>query len=80
MSKSTVLVAAESPSENKIGRFDVEGFLMDGVIVMKLIDQGNVRIRTIEIMKMRGTSHQMNPLLLMIGEKGIQVSDLPPIG
>ncbi|MFX1565695.1 MAG: ATPase domain-containing protein [Promethearchaeota archaeon] len=52
---------------------------MDGVVMMKLMSQGNVRIRTIEIGKMRGTSHQMNPLLLMIGDKGIQVSDLPPI-
>ena len=34
---------------------------------------------TIEIGKMRGTSHQMNPLLLIIGDKGLQISDLPPI-
>ncbi len=79
MSQATCLVAVESPNEASIGRFDVEGFLMDGVITMKLVSQGNVRIRTIEITKMRGTSHQMNPLLLMISEKGIQVSDLPPI-
>ncbi len=79
MSQATCLVAVESPSEDSVGRFDVEGFLMDGVVMMKLMSQGQVRIRTIEIGKMRGTSHQMNPLLLMIGEKGIQVSDLPPI-
>jgi KaiC/GvpD/RAD55 family RecA-like ATPase len=79
MSQATCLVAVESPTEESIGRFDVEGFLMDGVIMMKLMSQGTVRIRTIEIGKMRGTSHQMNPLLLMISEKGMQVSDLPPI-
>ena len=79
ISKATCLVAVESPSEESIGRFDVEGFLMDGVVTMRLVRQGNVRIRTIEITKMRGTLHQMNPLLLMIDEKGIQVSDLPPI-
>jgi len=79
MSQATCLVAVESPTGDSIGRFDVEGFLMDGVIMMKLMSQGTVRIRTIEIGKMRGTSHQMNPLLLIIGEKGMQVSDLPPI-
>ena len=79
MTKATCLVAVESPATSKIGRFDVEGFLMDGVIVMTLMSQGNVKIRTIEIAKMRGTDHQMNPLLLMIGENGMQVSDLPPI-
>ncbi|MFX1318379.1 MAG: ATPase domain-containing protein [Promethearchaeota archaeon] len=79
MSQATCLVAVESPNEDSIGRFDVEGFLMDGVIMMKLMSQGAIRIRTIEINKMRGTNHQMNPLLLIIGEKGIQVSDLPPI-
>lgn len=80
MSQATCLVAVESPSEGRIGRFDVEGFLMDGVIVLKLMGQETVRIRTIEITKMRGSSHQMNPLLLRIGDKGIEVSDLPPIG
>ena len=79
MSNATCLVAVESPTEESIGRFDVEGFLMDGVISLKLTRQGTVRIRTIEIAKMRGTSHQMNPLLLIINEKGVQVSDLPPI-
>jgi len=79
ISKATCLVAVESPSEESVGRFDVEGFLMDGVVTLRLVRQGNVRIRTIEITKMRGTLHQMNPLLLMIDEKGIQVSDLPPI-
>jgi KaiC/GvpD/RAD55 family RecA-like ATPase len=79
ISKATCLVAVESPTEDSVGRFDVEGFLMDGVITLRLVRQGNVRIRTIEITKMRGTLHQMNPLLLMIDDKGIQVSDLPPI-
>ncbi|MFX1563164.1 MAG: ATPase domain-containing protein, partial [Promethearchaeota archaeon] len=79
MTDATCLVAVESPSEDRIGRFDVEGFLTDGCLVMKLTSQGTIRIRTIEIVKMRGTSHQMNPLHLTIGEKGIEVSDLPPI-
>ncbi|MFX1576232.1 MAG: ATPase domain-containing protein [Promethearchaeota archaeon] len=79
MSQATCLVAVESPSDDSVGRFDVEGFLMDGVIMLKLMSQGTIRIRTIEIGKMRGTSHQMNPLLLIIGDEGIKVSDLPPI-
>jgi KaiC/GvpD/RAD55 family RecA-like ATPase len=79
MSQATCLVAVESPTDDSIGRFDVEGFLMDGVIMLKLMNQGTVRIRTIEIGKLRGTSHQMNPLLLIIGDKGMKVSDLPPI-
>ncbi|MFX1562540.1 MAG: ATPase domain-containing protein [Promethearchaeota archaeon] len=79
MTAATCLVAVESPSEDRIGRFDVEGFLTDGCLTMKLTSQGTVRIRTIEIVKMRGTSHQMNPLHLIIGDKGIEVSDLPPI-
>jgi len=80
MTKATCLVAVESPSDSSIGRFDVEGFLMDGVLSLKLMSKEALRIRTIEIMKMRGTSHQMNPLLLIIDDKGIRVSDLPPIG
>ncbi len=77
--KATCLIAVESPGEDVIGRFGVEGFLVDGALVMKLVSKGEVRIRTIEIIKMRGTSHVMNPLILIIGDKGIEVSDLPPI-
>jgi circadian clock protein KaiC len=77
--KATCLVAVESPSDGSVGRFDVEGFLSDGVLSLKLMSKDAIRIRTIEIMKMRGTSHQMNPLLLIIDDKGVQVSDLPPI-
>lgn len=77
--KATCLIAVESPGENVIGRFGVEGFLVDGALVMKLVSKGEVRMRTIEIIKMRGTNHHMNPLLLIISDKGMEVSDLPPI-
>jgi circadian clock protein KaiC len=78
--KATCLIAVESPEEAMIGRFGVEGFLVDGALVMKLVSKEDVRMRTIEIVKMRGTSHVMNPLLLIISDKGVEVSDLPPIG
>lgn len=76
---TTCLVSCESPKKDEIGRFGVEGFMMDGVIEMDVIASGNARIRTIEVSKMRGIQHVMSPLVLMIGEKGIEVADMPPI-
>ncbi len=75
----TTLISCESPKEDEIGRFGVEGFMSDGVLEMKILSRGTTRTRTIEISKMRGIQHVMNPLLLVIGSEGIQVSDMPPI-
>lgn len=51
----------------------VEEFLADGVIVLYNLKHGNVRERAIEILKLRGASHQKKIVAFEIEEKGLQV-------
>ncbi|HKJ87262.1 MAG TPA: ATPase domain-containing protein, partial [Gammaproteobacteria bacterium] len=55
----TTLVTAERTEEyGPVARFDVEEFVADSVILLRNLLDGDKRRRTIEILKMRGTSHQ----------------------
>ena len=51
----------------------VEEFLADGVIVLYNIKRENIRERAIEVLKMRGTKHQMNIVAMKITGNGIIV-------
>ncbi|MHA1131881.1 MAG: ATPase domain-containing protein, partial [Candidatus Helarchaeota archaeon] len=56
---------------NEIGRFGVEPFLAEGVIILYMIRRGNTRIRALDIQKMRGTAHSMDATLFKIMKEGI---------
>jgi len=51
----------------------VEEFLADGVIVIYSIRRKNTRKNAIEVLKMRGESHQKRTVAMQITEKGIEV-------
>jgi len=51
----------------------VEEFLADGVIVLYNIKKGNIRENAIEILKMRGETHQKKIVAMTIGKDGITV-------
>lgn len=51
----------------------VEEFLADGVIVLYAIKHGNVRENALEILKLRGASHQKKIVAMQITEKGMVV-------
>jgi KaiC/GvpD/RAD55 family RecA-like ATPase len=55
------------------GRFGVEEFATDGVIILYLLEQSTERIRAIEIRKMRGISHTLGLRPFEITEEGIVV-------
>jgi len=50
-----------------------EEFMADGVIVFYYIKHGNVRERAVEILKLRGTSHQEKIVAFQIMDNGIEV-------
>lgn len=54
-------------------RFGVENFVTEGTIVLKFERSGNVRIRTLEIIKMRGTKHSYKIHPFEITDNGIVV-------
>ena len=73
ISQMTSLLIAESPNATEIGRFGVEPFLTEGVIILSMVRRGNTRIRALEIQKMRGTNHSMDSTLFRITKDGIVI-------
>jgi len=71
ISQMSSILIAESPTGNEIGRFGVEPFLAEGVIILYMIRRGNTRIRALDIQKMRGTAHSMDATLFKIMKEGI---------
>lgn len=70
---STFLISETEQNPEIYSPTGVEEFLADGVIVLYNIRKANVRENGIEILKMRGTSHQKKIVALQIGNKGIDI-------
>jgi circadian clock protein KaiC len=58
MGVTAVLTSERTSDYGPIARFGVEEFIADNVMVLRNVLEGEVRRRTIEIMKFRGTDHQ----------------------
>ncbi len=56
-----------------ISRFGVENFVTEGTIVLRFERSGNVRIRALEIVKMRGTKHSYKIHPFEITDNGIVI-------
>jgi KaiC/GvpD/RAD55 family RecA-like ATPase len=71
---TSFLITENEQSTNKYSRSGIEEFLADGVIVMYNIRNKNIRSNALEILKLRGTSHQKKIVpFKMISNKGIVV-------
>jgi len=52
----------------------MQEFIADGVVHFHLVPvAGDARVRYVEITKMRGTNHQMGPIPIDIGNRGISI-------
>jgi circadian clock protein KaiC len=70
----TTILTSEVPRGSVgFGRFGVEEFVVDGVIVLQVIQKGLLRFRCIEITKMRGTKTELGLRALGITESGMIV-------
>lgn len=58
---------------DKISRFGVENFVVEGTIVLHYTRIENTRVRSLEIFKMRGTNHSSKIHPFEITDKGIVV-------
>lgn len=71
----TTLMTSEIPTgKETISVFGVEEFVVDGVVIMHHIQQKDVRIRGIEILKMRGTDHGHRIYPVNFTKQGLEVS------
>ena len=67
----TTLEAVTSRKEEM--KFDMEHFVMDGIISLYNLDREGTRIRALEIMKMRGTDHARDLVPFKVTPSGIKV-------
>jgi circadian clock protein KaiC len=73
-SGATSLLTAEIPEgSQRLSRFSVEEFIVDGVIVLHYIGIGEGTYRSIQVRKMRRTDHSHEIHSMKITEKGIVV-------
>jgi KaiC/GvpD/RAD55 family RecA-like ATPase len=71
---STTLFVTEIPEDSQgLSRFGIEEFIADGVVVLYYSRVGGLRVRGIEIRKMRGTSHKEGTFPIKMGETGLVV-------
>ena len=74
---TAVITAERTDDHGVISRFGVEEFISDNVIILRNVLEGEVRRRTIEILKFRGTDHMKGewPFTIVPGQ-GIVVIPL----
>jgi circadian clock protein KaiC len=80
MGVTAILTSERVEEYGPIARYGVEEFIADNVMVLRNVLDGEVRRRTIEILKFRGTDHQKGeyPFTIMAGE-GVVVIPLSAI-
>ena len=75
---TTVISAERNDEYGPIGRFDVEDFVVDGIVVLRNPLERRTRSRTIEVLKMRGATHMSGEYPFTIrDDAGIEVIPRP---
>jgi KaiC/GvpD/RAD55 family RecA-like ATPase len=73
---TTILTTEIDPESKKIGKYGVEEFVSDGVIMLHYMGVGTQSNRTLHIRKMRATKHSEDLHPLEITEQGIKINDI----
>ena len=80
MNVTALLTSERTREHGEIGRFGVEEFVADNVIVLRNTLEEEKRRRTVEILKFRGTSHQKGEFpFTVIPDEGLIVIPLSAI-
>ena len=75
---TSFLIAEVEEAPGRISRTGVEEFLADGIIAFYYYKAGPGRIRAVEVVKMRGSSHSPHVVPLSITKHGLVVSPKTP--
>jgi KaiC/GvpD/RAD55 family RecA-like ATPase len=71
---TTTLFVTEIPEDSQgLSRFGIEEFISDGVVVLYYLKEGGLRLRGIEVRKMRGTKHMEGSFPIKMSESGLMV-------
>ncbi len=72
---TSFVVTETLEGEGSLSRYGVEEFLSSGVIKVSLQKEGGKWIRKMQVVKMRGTRHDLNEHVFEITEGGIKLKD-----
>jgi KaiC/GvpD/RAD55 family RecA-like ATPase len=70
--KRTLLLTHELRSSPGAGNDEMPYFIADGVIKLDMLYSSGDYVRTMRVIKIRGTSHIMRPIMFKISENGIE--------
>jgi circadian clock protein KaiC len=74
---TTVLTAERHTQQEDLGRYGVEEFVADNVVILRHALEGDKRRRAVEILKFRGTSYQNGEFpFTIVADKGLVVIPL----
>lgn len=73
---TSVMVSEIDETSNKFGKYGVEEYVVDGVIVLHYMGAGMQSNRTMHIRKMRATKHSEDLHPIKITENGIEIHKL----
>lgn len=73
---TTIMTSETPPRELKYSMFGVEEFISDGIVFLSEIERNNDLVRTLQVMKMRGTEHSRAKFMMDLSEYGISLAPL----
>ena len=73
---TSILTTERTEEYGAIARFGVEEFVSDNVIIVRNVLEGERRRRTVEVLKLRGTTHMKGEYPFTITEDGINIFPL----
>jgi len=77
MNCTTILTSEVPPNELKYSHYGIEEFIADGIIFLGDVDRKGDLIRTLQVIKMRGTYHSRTKSAMSISSKnGIELTPL----
>lgn len=70
----TALMAVEAPNQDlATSKFDIEHFMLDGIINLYNLGKAEQRVKALEVYKMRGTDHMREKIPFKLTPNGIKV-------
>lgn len=73
---TSILTSETPPRELKYSTFGVEEFISDGIIFLSEIERHGDLVRTLQVMKMRGTEHSRALFMMDLSEYGVSLAPL----
>ena len=73
---TTVMTTERIDEYGPIARYGVEEFVSDNVVILRNVLEGERRRRTVEILKLRGTTHMKGEFPFTMGTHGISIFPL----